>query len=218
MLCRFSARLSRDGDDVESEMALRLRKIDALIDLARSRLRSPDRERVVGKLEAAKAMQPVRQDPADDMIVQRAEEKLSQAEADRAEKRRPYESDPLFMYLWRRRFGTRDYHAGSLVRYFDRKVAHLIGFENARVNYAMLMELPDRLREHVERLRAERAAGIGGGDDRQVGSAPRAVEELPEIQAMLRQAAADPGSDEPTLRRIEELDAALGSARAEPSK
>src|SRR5215218_7085239 len=116
-------------------MALRLRKIDALIDLARSRLRSPDRERVVSKLEAAKETQPVRHDPAaSDMIVQRAEEKLAQAEADRAEKRRPYESDPLFMYLWRRRFGTRDYYAGNLVRYFDRKVAHLIGFENARVN------------------------------------------------------------------------------------
>jgi hypothetical protein len=79
------------------------------------------------------------------------------------------------------------------------------------------MELPDRLREHVERLRAERAAGIGGGADRQLALALRAVEEQPDIQAMVRKAAADPGSDETTLRRIEELDTALGRARADPS-
>ena len=56
-------------------------------------------------------------------IAAKAEEKAANAEADRDEKRRPYEADPLFTYLWRRNFGTAEYRAGFLTRYFDRKVA-----------------------------------------------------------------------------------------------
>jgi hypothetical protein len=195
---------------VPSEIELRLKKVEALADLARSRLGPPDRERVVGALEAAVAetrrsleRQPV---PAGD-IVRNAEEKAARAEADRAEKRRPYESDPLFMYLWRRRFGTRDYEASNLVRYFDRKVAHLIGYEAARVNYAMLMELPDRLREHAERLKQK--AGGAAGADRQLMETLSAVEHRPEVAAMLRDAAANPGADEAILRRIADVERAL---------
>src|SRR5215203_244122 len=83
-------------------------------------------------------------------IAAKAEEKAANAEADRDEKRRPYESDPLFMYLWRRKFGTADYRAGFLARYFDRKVARLVGYDKARANYAMLNEIPIRLREHAK--------------------------------------------------------------------
>ena len=129
--------------------------------LARLWLRPPEREQVVGQLQAA--IQAVRQPSLagqgfDASQAARAEEKAAQAEADREEKRRPYEADPIFMYLWRRRYGTRDYHASNLVRFFDRKVAQLIDFESARLNYTMLMELPDRLREHAERLKASGAA------------------------------------------------------------
>ena len=74
--------------------------------------------------------------------------------------------------LWRRRFGTGDYKASGLVRSLDRKVAHLIGYEDARVNYAILMALPERLREHAERL------------EQQMTVAP-AVEQHPEIVALL---------------------------------
>jgi hypothetical protein len=195
---------------VSPELELRLKKFEALADLARSRLRPPDRERVVGVLEAAAAearRSLERQPVASDDVIRNAEEKAAQAEADRAEKRRPYESDPLFMYLWRRRFGTRDYEAGNLVRYFDRKVAHLIGYEAARVNYAMLMELPDRLREHAERLKQE--AGGRAWDDPPLLQVLSAVEEQPEVAAMLRDAAANPGADEAILRRIADIDRVL---------
>ena len=90
-------------------------------------------------------------------IAAKAEEKAANTEADRDEKRRPYEADPLFMYLWRRRFGTADYRASFLTRYFDRKVARLIGYDKARANYAMLNEIPVRLRDHAERVKAEAA-------------------------------------------------------------
>jgi hypothetical protein len=191
---------------VSPEIELRLKKIEALADLARSRLELPDRERVVGALEAAAAdarRSLERQPAASDDVIRNAEEKAARAEADRDEKRRPYESDPLFMYLWRRGFGTRDYEASNLVRHFDRKVAHLIGYEAARVNYAMLLELPERLREHAERLKQEAAARAGDAwpPDRLF-----AVEEQPEVAALLRDAAARPAGDEAILRRIAELD------------
>lgn len=84
-----------------------------------------------------------------------AEGKAAQAERNLEGKRKPYEADPLFMYLLDRGFGTPRYQAIPLVRYFDRKVARYIGFEDARRDYAVLVELPVRLREHAERLRAE---------------------------------------------------------------
>ncbi|WPP04481.1 hypothetical protein [Methylocella tundrae] len=84
--------------------------------------------------------------------------KATQAEADRAAKGKPYEDDPLFMYLWSRGFGAAQYRSGFLVRFFDEKVARLIGFHAARPNYAMLKEIPLRLRAHAERCRAELAA------------------------------------------------------------
>jgi hypothetical protein len=86
-----------------------------------------------------------------------AEQKAKQVEADRDAKRKPYEADPLFMYLWRAGFGTAAYAAGPFVRFFDRQVARLIGFEGARPNYAMLNEIPLRLREHANRRQAELA-------------------------------------------------------------
>jgi chromosome segregation ATPase len=82
---------------------------------------------------------------------QRADEKAGQAEEDRARKGKPYEEDPLFMYLWNRRYLTPDYSAGGLVRRLDGWVARLIDYTDARGNYYMLTELPVRLREHADR-------------------------------------------------------------------
>jgi hypothetical protein len=84
-----------------------------------------------------------------------AAEKASQAEADRDEKRKPYDADPLFSYLWKRRYGTSDYRAGPLVRYGDAKVARLVDYDAARPNYYMLNEIPLRLREHANRLQQQ---------------------------------------------------------------
>ena len=82
-------------------------------------------------------------------IAAEAEKKAAQAEADREAKRKPYEADPLFMYLWRKKFGTAEDRSGPLVRFFDRRVARLIGYDKARANYALLNEIPQRLREHA---------------------------------------------------------------------
>ena len=81
---------------------------------------------------------------------EQAETKAAQAEADREEKGRPYREDPLFMYLWRRRYLTPDYAAGIIARILDGRVAKLIRYADARSNYFMLTELPLRLRQHAD--------------------------------------------------------------------
>ncbi|MBO1907366.1 hypothetical protein KHP60_18280 [Microvirga sp. 3-52] len=83
---------------------------------------------------------------------QQAEQKAVQAETDRDEKRRPYEDDPLFMYLWKRKFGTAAYRVGPFTRTMDRLVARVVGYDKARANYGLLNEIPERLREHSRRL------------------------------------------------------------------
>jgi len=88
-------------------------------------------------------------------IAAEAEKKAAQADADREAKRKPYEADPLFMYLWRKKFGTAEDRSGPLVRFFDRRVARLVGYDKARANYVLLNEIPQRLREHAERMKAE---------------------------------------------------------------
>lgn len=77
--------------------------------------------------------------------------KTQQAETDKDEKGKPYRDDPLFMYLWERGFGTKNYRENNLIQALDSWVAGLVGFPEARANFAMLNEIPMRLREHAER-------------------------------------------------------------------
>jgi len=84
-------------------------------------------------------------------VAEEALRKTEQAEADRETKGKPYRDDPLFMYLWERSFGTRNYRANNLVAWLDGIVARMVGFPEARPNFAMLNEIPMRLREHAER-------------------------------------------------------------------
>ena len=84
-------------------------------------------------------------------VAEEALRKTEQAEADREVKGKPYRDDPLFMYLWERSYGTRNYRANNLVAWLDGMVARLVGYPEARPNFAMLNEIPMRLREHAER-------------------------------------------------------------------
>ena len=77
--------------------------------------------------------------------------KIDQAEADREAKGKPYRDDPLFMYLWDRKWGTSAYRAGNIVSMLDAWVARLVGYADARGNFALLNEIPLRLKEHADR-------------------------------------------------------------------
>jgi hypothetical protein len=90
-------------------------------------------------------------------VASRAEQKLELAKTDRAEKSAPYEGDPLFSYLWERKFRTPEYRKGGLSRMLDNWVAKLCGYDRANLNYARLIELPDRIAEHMSAMRLEAA-------------------------------------------------------------
>lgn len=84
-----------------------------------------------------------------------ADEKATQSEQEQEAKGASYRADPLFMYLYQRGFGTTEYRRGGLVRWLDGRVARLIDYHDARPNYARLLEIPVRLREHAEFVGAQ---------------------------------------------------------------
>jgi hypothetical protein len=155
-------------------------------------------EKVAG--EASKSPEYAEKRKIADALRHVAEESLQktlQAEGDREEKGRPYRDDPLFMYLWERSYGTRNYRANNLVMYLDGLVAGLVRYRDARPNFAMLNEIPLRLREHAERQRE------------------KAEEAMAEVVA-LEEAAVDAAGGKPVREalikareRIAEIDAAL---------
>lgn len=84
-----------------------------------------------------------------------AEDKAQRSESDRDEKSKPYLADPFFIYLWRAGYGTPAYRGGSIARLGDGFVARVVNYEPARQNYFTLTEIPQRLREHADRLKAD---------------------------------------------------------------
>ncbi|HEY7644269.1 MAG TPA: hypothetical protein VH858_04470 [Hyphomicrobiales bacterium] len=97
-------------------------------------------------------------------MVAKAAEKAEKSSAEEAEKGAPYRGDPLFMYLWQRKYGSADYHPMGIIRLLDGWVAQLVGYNDARANFAMLTAIPERLAEHVERLKAAMAEEKGPMD------------------------------------------------------
>lgn len=129
-------------------------------------------------------------------VAEESMRKTQQAEADREQKGRPYRDDPLFMYLWERSYGTRNYRANNLVMWLDGMVAGLVGYPEARPNFAMLNEIPLRLREHAER---------------QAEIANAAREEV----IALEQAAIDAGGGKPVRDGLEQAEARIAAIDAE---
>ena len=91
-------------------------------------------------------------------IVDHAASKQKVAANDRKQKGKPYESDPLFTYLWERKFATKDYRAFPLFAALDRWVAGLIRYRDARLNYERLLDLPERLAEHLDYVNEKASA------------------------------------------------------------
>jgi hypothetical protein len=146
---------------------------------------------------------------AADAVATEAEKKASLSEADLGAKRKPYDDDPLFIYLWQRGFGTGRYSAGNLSRYMDRVVADFIGFGQARANYAALIDIPLRLREHAAAKRAaadERLAAQSQVERRKMVEAGIEPKERALAQARENLAAADKVLEEKhaQLRELDE--------------
>lgn len=88
-----------------------------------------------------------------ELIVLNAEEKASQAESDSQQKGLAYEENDLFMYLWRRKFGTSEYKANPLARMLDGWVDKLCDYSQYRATYWTLLQIPKRMLVHAEQAR-----------------------------------------------------------------
>lgn len=140
-----------------------------------------------------------------------ARRKAEQAAADRAEKGVAYERDPLFLYLWQRGFGTSAYRSSGLIRFLDRWVAGLIRFDEARPNYAMLVQIPERLAAFA----SDREAAARAEEERLGDLSRRAAADIAGEDLAAAIEAAEAGI-EATTRRLEELEEELaGIARRE---
>ncbi len=160
-------------------VALLAQRDEALVGLAKS-IRDAERQReqhdaerkhqaaqldgAIGVVDQAEARIQQRLDHDSDYRVQReqaeqaerramhASEKAGRSQEELGEKGAAYKRDRLFMYLWEREYAQPGYQSGGLIRWLDDKVARLIGYADARVNYARLNEIPRRLREHADHL------------------------------------------------------------------
>ena len=139
-----------------------------VLEQANARLDDAEAE-TQARLEADPAYQAEREHVREaERIALHAEEKASDSEQEQDAKGAAYRADPLFIYLWDRRYGLPNYDGGGLTRWLDGKVARLIGYDDARMNYTRLLEIPQRLREHanLSRQQAEDAfAALRALDD-----------------------------------------------------
>ncbi|MBT8080880.1 MAG: hypothetical protein KJP08_08305 [Gammaproteobacteria bacterium] len=148
-----------------------------------------------------------------DAVAVSALEKAELAAEDRSRKGEAFESDELFIYLWRRGYGTSAYKANPLARLLDAWVARLCKYHDARPNYWMLNEIPKRLAEHANHAR---------------DAADTEVDKLQDIEERVAQDRGVPDARarlEALEQRQDELDediaaaeAALGELRAEQGR
>jgi hypothetical protein len=121
-----------------------------------------------------------------------AAEKAERSRAEQDQKGSAYEDDRLFTYLWQRKYGLPEYSASGLARWLDGKVARLIGYLDARANYARLNEIPVRLGEHAEHLKALAEAEFEKLRD--LDEAARSADGIPALEEKV--ATAQAGLDE----------------------
>lgn len=136
-------------------------------------------------------------------IAQHATEKAARSEEEREQKGAAYRTDPLFLYLWQRDHGLPSYKASGLIRLLDGWVAGLIGFADARANYSRLNEIPERLREHAEGLKARAEAEFNAL--KSLDEAARAADGIPALEGTV--------AEEQT--RLDAIDARISQVEAE---
>ncbi len=129
------------ADRLASAIDEREAELDEIADMARAQLlNEPEYQALVAAQETAEE------------TLANAEEKTSRAERDRVTKGAAYENDPLFMYLWHRKHGQKDKSPWFFIAWLDDWVARKVGYHEARANYALLQEIPKRLRAHTDQL------------------------------------------------------------------
>jgi hypothetical protein len=199
----------------DQELAGALEAVDEQCD------RTSERIKTDGQWRSAKAAV-----QSGTQVAANADKKAAEAEADLAAKSKPYEDDWLFMYLWNKHSGKAEDTSSALVRFFDRLVARLVGYRGARANYAMLREIPVRLREYATNKQhdvdtagaqvaaLERQALIADGIEPLETHAETAFAAMTAAEQMVAKITADLGKIEAKRLWIIEADDEKGKGRA----
>lgn len=153
-------RRQSQGDELERRLGDVRRRADAL--QARRSAAVDALEQAADAVDQAEAVTQARLDRDPDYrarreraeqaqrVAENSDDKAGRSAQELADKGAAYRDDPLFSYLWERRYGTADYRANHLIRWLDGKVAALIAYRDARLNYQRLQALPLRLREYAD--------------------------------------------------------------------
>ncbi|HKI56346.1 MAG TPA: hypothetical protein VKB31_04280 [Trueperaceae bacterium] len=169
-----------DRETAREACAQRLAAAAATVDAAEARTQA--------RLEADDGYEQALADAHEaDRIAMHADDKATVSERELDDKGRAFRGDPLFMYLWRRRFGTPEYRAAPPFRWLDGKVASLCRFMTAREDYARLLEIPGRLREHATACR--RRADEAFGRVHALDQSARVADGIPALEAAEAEAA-----------------------------
>ena len=189
-----AAKARREALDAEREA-----QADAL-DQAGDRLDGAEAA-TQARLDADPAYQAWREQVREaERIAMHAEEKASDSEQEQDAKGAAYRADPLFMYLWRRHYGLPKYAAGGITHWLDGKVARLIRYADARLNFSRLLEIPQRLREY---------ANVASQQSEDALAALRALDEAArEADGVLALEQARDAEQE----RLDDVDARIGEA------
>ncbi|MEO8757571.1 MAG: hypothetical protein ABI398_07445 [Devosia sp.] len=91
-----------------------------------------------------------------------AADKARLADAEHQRNSQPYRDDPLFTYLRDRAYGTARYAPRGMTGWFDAQLAAFTDYGRAQVNFALINELPARLRQHAEALQEQARAADAG--------------------------------------------------------
>ena len=181
-VARVTRRLDEDTARL-TELEAHREEIHAEVDAAAKALANREAE-VQRELDGDDAYLALLNDARDaEAIAVAAQEKTDESTQHYEEKAEAYKKDALFMYLWRRGYGTSAYRANLITRLLDGWVARIVDFEPARVNYWTLTEIPVRLKEHAAQKRLAADATIERV--RELEASRAELRGVPELQADL---------------------------------
>jgi uncharacterized membrane protein YgcG len=93
-----------------------------------------------------------------DKAVSSVQTRLKSVQEDVEAKKAEYESDDLFVYLRKRKFGTADYSAFWPFNNLDAMLARAIGYGEASADYDRMIRIPAWFDSHLEDLRSRQSA------------------------------------------------------------
>ncbi len=93
-----------------------------------------------------------------ELLTERLKNQKADADAEAGQKRKAYESDRYFRYLWQRHYGSERYQASAVSQRFDRWLAESCYYSDNARQYQLLLAIPERLQAAITESTEQLAA------------------------------------------------------------